>query len=294
MGSVTILDKSEVLSGLFGTWDSIDQLLAGLSEQQWQTPTPLPGWCVHDVVAHMIGTESSLQGVSAPDADIDLNALDHVRNGVGAVNEAWVRHLSSESGAVMLQRFRSVTADRRKRLSAMSVDDWNAPTPSPVGLESFGRFMRVRLFDCWMHEQDIRDRRRVGRRPTRTSSGPAAAAVARRDRRDDGVRRRQTRQGARGFAGAVRADRPTGPRPSASPSTAVRRWSTISAGTSPRRRSASMGCCWHRLAGGRTAPARPGRRLPGRRRGRLPHRRASEFRDLDRLNGRVVLCRSQI
>ncbi len=157
MGSVTILDKSEVLSGLFGTWDSIDQLLAGLSEQQWQTPTPLPGWCVHDVVAHMIGTESSLQGVSAPDADIDLNALDHVRNGVGAVNEAWVRHLSSESGAVMLQRFRSVTADRRKRLSAMSVDDWNAPTPSPVGLESFGRFMRVRLFDCWMHEQDIRD-----------------------------------------------------------------------------------------------------------------------------------------
>jgi uncharacterized protein (TIGR03083 family) len=39
----------------------------------------------------------------------------------------------------------------------MSVDDWNAPTPTPVGLESFGRFMRVRLFDCWMHEQDIRD-----------------------------------------------------------------------------------------------------------------------------------------
>ena len=28
---------------------------------------------------------------------------------------------------------------------------------TPVGPESFGRFMRVRLFDCWMHEQDIRD-----------------------------------------------------------------------------------------------------------------------------------------
>ena len=39
----------------------------------------------------------------------------------------------------------------------MSVDDWNAPTVTPVGPESFGRFMRVRLFDCWMHEQDIRD-----------------------------------------------------------------------------------------------------------------------------------------
>ena len=41
---VTELDKSEVLSGLFGTWDSLDRLLTGLPEQRWQTPTPLPGW----------------------------------------------------------------------------------------------------------------------------------------------------------------------------------------------------------------------------------------------------------
>jgi uncharacterized protein (TIGR03083 family) len=157
MGSVTILDKSDVLSGLFGTWDSIDTLLSGLSEQQWQTPTPLPGWCVHNVVAHMIGTESSLQGLNPPDADIDLTTLDHVRNDVGVMNEAWVRHLSAESGSGVLQRFRSITADRRERLTAMPVDDWNAPAPSPVGVESFGRFMRVRLFDCWMHEHDIRD-----------------------------------------------------------------------------------------------------------------------------------------
>jgi uncharacterized protein (TIGR03083 family) len=157
MGTVTILDKSEVLSGLFGTWDSLDQLLSGLSEQQWQAATPLPGWCVHNVVAHIVGTESMLQGLKTPDADIDLTTLDHVRNGVGAANEAWVRHLSSESEAALLQRLRSVTTDRRKSLSATSVDEWNAPMPTPVGLESLGRFMRVRLFDCWMHEQDIRD-----------------------------------------------------------------------------------------------------------------------------------------
>jgi uncharacterized protein (TIGR03083 family) len=154
---VTELDKSDVLSGLFGTWDSLDQLLTGLSEQQWRTPTPLPGWCVHDVVAHIIGTESVLQGLSAPDADVDVSALGHVRNDVGIANERWVRHLSTESGAELQERFRSITVDRRKRLTDMSVDDWNAPTLTPVGPESYGRFMRVRLFDCWMHEQDIRD-----------------------------------------------------------------------------------------------------------------------------------------
>ncbi len=38
----------------------------------------------------------------------------------------------------------------------MSVDDWNAPTVTPVGPDSYGRFIRVRVFDCWMHEHDIR------------------------------------------------------------------------------------------------------------------------------------------
>jgi uncharacterized protein (TIGR03083 family) len=109
------------------------------------------------VVAHIIGTESVLQGLSAPDADVDVSALGHVRNDVGIANERWVRHLSTESGAELQERFRSITVDRRKRLTDMSVDDWNAPTLTPVGPESYGRFMRVRLFDCWMHEQDIRD-----------------------------------------------------------------------------------------------------------------------------------------
>lgn len=154
---VTELDKSDVLSGLFDTWDSLDRLMTGLSEQQWQTPTPLPGWSVHDVVAHIIGTESALHGISTPEADIDVSTLAHVRNDVGVANECWVRHLSAESGDALQQRFRALTADRRKSLSDMPVDDWNAPTMTPVGPDSYGRFMRVRVFDCWMHEQDIRD-----------------------------------------------------------------------------------------------------------------------------------------
>jgi uncharacterized protein (TIGR03083 family) len=154
---VTELDKSEVLSGLFGTWDSLDQLLTGLSERQWRAPTPLPGWSVHNVVAHIIGTESVLHGIGTPEADIDVSTLAHVRNDVGVSNECWVRHLSAESGTALLQRFRSLTADRRKRLTDMSVDDWNAPTLTLVGPDSYGRFMRVRVFDCWMHEHDIRD-----------------------------------------------------------------------------------------------------------------------------------------
>ncbi|OBA59515.1 hypothetical protein A5647_17935 [Mycobacterium sp. 1100029.7] len=154
--AVTTLDKTLVLSGLFGVWDGIDALLDGLSASQWRAATPLPGWNVQGVVSHIIGTESFLEGVSAPEPDIDVKALDHVRNDIGAMNECWVRHLGGQSGADVLQRFRAVTGRRRDVLTAMSDDDWNAETMTPAGRDSYGRFMRIRVFDCWMHEQDIR------------------------------------------------------------------------------------------------------------------------------------------
>ncbi|HTX95997.1 MAG TPA: maleylpyruvate isomerase family mycothiol-dependent enzyme [Mycobacterium sp.] len=154
---VTKLDKSAVLEGLFAVWDEIDALLDGLSETQWQAASPLPEWDVKAVVAHMIGTESFLAGVAPPQPDIDVSALEHVRNDIGVMNECWVRHLSGEAGTDVLARFRDITTDRRKALASMSEDEWDAVTPTPVGPESYGRFMRVRVFDCWMHAQDIRE-----------------------------------------------------------------------------------------------------------------------------------------
>lgn len=153
---VSILDKSDVLNGLFGVWDSIDALLAELPEAQWRAATPLPGWDVQGVVSHIIGTELFLEGVAAPEPDIDVKALDHVRNDIGAMNECWVRHLGTQSSSSVLEQFRAVTERRRKVLQDMSVDDWNAEGFTPAGPESYGRFMRIRTFDCWMHEQDIR------------------------------------------------------------------------------------------------------------------------------------------
>ena len=153
---MTVLDKDSVLEGLFASWDSIAALLADLSEDEWRTATALPGWDVHAVVAHMAGTESMLLGLATPEPDVDLETIEHVRNFVGAMNEPWVRSLRGESGAELLARFRDVTAQRRVALAAIPVEEWNAPTQTPAGPDSYGRFMRIRTFDCWMHEQDIR------------------------------------------------------------------------------------------------------------------------------------------
>src|ERR1700746_2502753 len=113
---ITLLDKSEVLSGLFAVWDSIDALLDGLPEDRWLAATPLPGWDVKAVASHIIGTESFLAGIAAPQPDID------------ALNECGVRHLSGEPGAGVLDRFRAVTSNRRAALTGLSDEEWNAVT----------------------------------------------------------------------------------------------------------------------------------------------------------------------
>jgi uncharacterized protein (TIGR03083 family) len=132
-------------------------LLTGLDAQRWNSPTALPGWRVHDIASHVIGTESLLLGIPTPEADCDVMALDHVHNPIGVLNECWVRHLATETPDDMLARLGDVTANRTMALTNMADADWTSETMTPAGPDSYGRFMRIRTFDCWMHAQDIRD-----------------------------------------------------------------------------------------------------------------------------------------
>jgi uncharacterized protein (TIGR03083 family) len=145
-----------VVGALLEEWAVIEDLLAGLDVTEWPTSTALPGWSVHDVVAHLIGTESQLAGDEKPPASIDVTTLDHIRNATGAANEHWVRALRPEPPEAMLVHFRDVTRRRAESLSAISPEELDAPTQTPVGIAPYRRFMEIRVFDCWLHEQDIR------------------------------------------------------------------------------------------------------------------------------------------
>ena len=142
--------------GAGGRVGALDELLAGLSEDEWRLPTPCPGWDVHANVAHIIGTESMLAGIDAPASDADLGSLPHVRNDIGAFNEAWIVAYAEQSPAELLTRFREITKQRLAALREIDDDAWDKEGFTPAGPDTYGRFMRIRIFDCWMHEQDIR------------------------------------------------------------------------------------------------------------------------------------------
>jgi uncharacterized protein (TIGR03083 family) len=152
-----VTDKDAVVPVLVAEWAAIDDLLTSLQPDQWTLPTALPGWSVQDNVAHVVGTECALSGQAPPPCEVDVRALPHVHNDIGAANELWVRGLREESPDRVLDRFREITATRRKALEAMTQADFDAPSWTPAGQGTYGRFMRIRLFDCWMHEQDIRE-----------------------------------------------------------------------------------------------------------------------------------------
>lgn len=151
------IGRDVLVPQLIEEWAAIDALLSSLTPEEWGRPTPLPGWDVQATVAHIIGTEAMLAGEEMPTVATDVKALSHVRNDIAATNEVWVESLRGTEPAGVLDRFRSVTARRAIALEAMTQDDFDAPSWTPVGKSTYGRFMQIRLFDCWLHEQDIRD-----------------------------------------------------------------------------------------------------------------------------------------
>lgn len=153
----TIVLKDELVPALVEQWRVLEELLVAAAAQDWDRPTSLPGWTVRDIAAHIIGTEALLAGHPTPEAPAHVTEAGHVRNPIGALNERWVESMRADSPQQMLSRWAEVIAKRTVALRAMSQEDFDAEANTPVGLETYGRFMRVRLFDCWFHELDLRD-----------------------------------------------------------------------------------------------------------------------------------------
>jgi uncharacterized protein (TIGR03083 family) len=168
------MSDQEIVEKLERVWRSITDLCAPFTEQEWKTPTDCPKWSVQDHVVHMIGTESRLLERPAPEHT--PQDMSHVKNEIGKLNEIWVDSRRTWPGAQVLAEFQDVTGARLQRLRAMSAADFSMPTQTPIGPGTVRDFMHIRIFDCWVHEQDIR--RAVGR-PGHLAGPVAEHAVGR-------------------------------------------------------------------------------------------------------------------
>jgi uncharacterized protein (TIGR03083 family) len=152
---VITVDRDEAVAVLDEQFDAVVALVAGLAPDEWDLPTACPGWSVKDTIVHVMGTEAMLLGRPTPEVALPAD-LPHVRNDLGRVNEQWVESYRGRSTVDVVADLREVIAERRTALAGMDQADFDAESFTPAGPDSYGRFMRIRVMDMWMHEQDVR------------------------------------------------------------------------------------------------------------------------------------------
>ena len=166
------------LSALVAVWweaiDSFTHLLEHVGDDEWATPTDLPGWDVHAIAAHTAHLEALLAG--RPHDDVEVIDAPHAHGMMGEFTEQGVIARRGESADQLITEIRESATARHTQLLADPPSDPAAPAPGVFGAIgwSTGLLLRNRPLDVWMHEQDVR--RAIGR-PGNLDSAPARHAA---------------------------------------------------------------------------------------------------------------------
>ena len=138
-------DTDRSITAWSQTLDTLLDLGDRFTDDQWAAPTECPGWTVKDVYSHLIGGEDWMaQGHPAP------------AEGLARIADVPVAARRDRTGPEVLAELRQVYAQRLRQL----VD--NPPDPDVMTQTAFllpvtvGVLLRMRAFDAWVHEQDVR------------------------------------------------------------------------------------------------------------------------------------------
>ena len=165
MGGTGGVSDRELLATYVDVWwhavADFTHLLEALTEDQWATPTDLPGWDVHDIAAHTAHLEAILAG--APEETVEFEPGPHVRGLMGYYTEQGVVARRDRTPDELVAEIRASASARHARLLAEPpTDPWGQPPVTFGGIPwDWRTLLRNRPLDVWMHEQDIR--RAIGR-----------------------------------------------------------------------------------------------------------------------------------
>ena len=155
MASVTSAENTQRVDMLEQVWASMAELGASLDEREWKAPSECPGWTVQDNLVHITALERFILGDPFPMEDVPED-LPHVKNDIGRSNERWIESRRSWTGADALAEFVSTTDARIAQLRTLDDDGFAADSWTPMGPGTVAALLGFRIFDSWVHEQDMR------------------------------------------------------------------------------------------------------------------------------------------
>jgi uncharacterized protein (TIGR03084 family) len=142
---------TQVLADLEAEGDRLEQLVAGLDDDGWHTPTPAPGWDVATQVAHLAWTDEVALKAATDKAAWDAVVLEAIADPEGYV-DAQALALAPEPD--LMPRWRRARAELRAALVAMPQGEkmpWFGPPMSPTSMAT------ARLMETWAHSLDVHE-----------------------------------------------------------------------------------------------------------------------------------------
>ena len=132
------------------------ELVRELRDDEWELPTDLPGWTVHDLVSHTAHLEAVIAG--APEETVAVpEGLPHVTSLMGFYTEQGVIARKARTRDELLAEIVAAAGQRLRQTRADPPDDGAASppkTPGDIGW-SWRTLLSNRPLDVWMHEQDL-------------------------------------------------------------------------------------------------------------------------------------------
>jgi len=166
-------ELGELIDAYAQTVRSVIDLGRTLRPGDAELATDCPGWTVADQLAHVVGGEAMVAGDEDP--DVDVSGFAHVRHEFGARHE---KAVEARRGRHVDEVVEELEERLDERLAFYGREGVTAETPcdGPFGPTTIGGLLGLRIFDIWVHEQDIREA--IGR-PGGLDTAAAALSVSR-------------------------------------------------------------------------------------------------------------------
>lgn len=156
------MDVTDVLDDLIAEQQELDDIVAGLSADEWQSPTPSPGWTIADQIAHLTYFDGTA-ALAITDADAFTDAMGALLAAGRSADDMTLAPYRAMSSSALLDAWR---ANRRELAAAARTlaNDTRVPWYGPsMGSKSF---LTARLMEAWAHGQDVVDTIDASRAPT--------------------------------------------------------------------------------------------------------------------------------
>ncbi len=156
----------DVLADLTAEQEDLDRLVAGLSDSEWDLPTPAEGWSIRDQISHLAFFDEQA-ALAARDPDAFADQINAALGEDGFVaGDLMAGHLARGRGLVpkqLLEWWRTARSDFVEVMSGVDAEarlPWYGP---PMRAASS---VVARLMETWAHGEDVAGALSVDRLPT--------------------------------------------------------------------------------------------------------------------------------